>query len=152
MATAAVISALARSLLAGELEVEATRTLGQNWRWLGPLAERYVTAFTGYTRPRHRDVVQFLRKDRGFRKALKKFGSQITVANWIAEPQRMRPVAAAARWEPPAIESVGDLATWLSVSVSELEWFADLKHLNRRAPKLQHYHYRILPKRSAEFA
>ena len=47
----------------------------------------------------------------------------------------------------PAIESVGALADWLWVEVSQLEWFADLKGLGRCAP-LDHYHYRILPKRS----
>jgi hypothetical protein len=60
MAVAAVISALARSFLAGEVAAEGVRelgarTLGRNWRWLRSLARRYVAAFDGRTRPRHRD-------------------------------------------------------------------------------------------------
>jgi hypothetical protein len=43
-----------------------------------------------------------------------------------------------------------ELAEWLSLSATELEWFADLKALGYklRNSKLQHYRYRILPKRS----
>jgi hypothetical protein len=64
----------------------------------------------------------------------------------------MRPVPAAGGWQIPAIESVGALANWLSLSPSELEWFADLKRLAARLghgtteSKLSHYRYRILAK------
>ena len=155
MPTSAVISALARSLLAGELivndvQARAVRTLGRRWRWLRPLARRYVEAFAGQTRPRHRDVFQFLADDPGFVDARVKYRNEIAIAEWIAEPQRMQPVAAAHHWDLPAIENVSDLADWLCLSVGELEWYADLKGLcyKLRNPKLQHYHYRILPKRS----
>jgi hypothetical protein len=155
MSTAAVISALARSLVAGEPTVDAiyeraARTLGRPWRWLHSLALRYVEAFGDRTRPRHREVVQFLLEDDGFDCALAEHGAKIAVAEWLAEPNRMQPVAAARQWDLPAIETVGDLARWLSVHPAELEWFADLKGLCHKlsSPKLHHYHYRILPKRS----
>jgi RNA-directed DNA polymerase len=50
----------------------------------------------------------------------------------------------------PVIESIGDLADWLSLTTSELDWFADLKGLGYKPgnPRLRHYNYRILPKRS----
>jgi len=35
-------------------------------------------------------------------------------------------------WQVPRIESAGELAAWLNVSASELEWFADLKRMNAR--------------------
>jgi len=43
-------SALARSILSGEPAADAVaarmrRTLGENWRWIRTLAERYVRAF-----------------------------------------------------------------------------------------------------------
>ena len=62
----------------------------------------------------------------------------------------MRPAAAVQAWKLPAIESVGELADWLSLSGDELEWFADLKGLGNRLrnERLQHYHYRVSPKRS----
>jgi RNA-directed DNA polymerase len=155
MPAAAVISVLARSLLAGEpavgaLQARAARTLGRSWRWLRPLARRYVETFAGGTRPRHRDVVRFLLNDAGFARAHKKYRSEISIAEWIAEPARMQPVAATEGWGLPAIESLGDLADWLCLNPDELEWFADLKELGNklRNPKLRHYHYRFLPKRS----
>jgi hypothetical protein len=155
MPAAAVISVLARSLLAGEMSHEdaharAVETLGRPWRWLSPLAGRFVEQFAGGVRPRHRDVVSFLRQDAGFHQAWTKYRRQIEIAQWLPEPQRMRPVPAAADWTIPAIESAGALAGWLSVTPEELEWFADLKDLGNRLrnPRLQHYHYRMEPKRS----
>jgi len=88
----------------------AVRTLGQSWRWLRPLAERYVERFSPGVRPRHRDVVRFLLEDADFRRARKKYRAGIDVAEWIAEPQRMQPVEAAKLWKLPAIETLGDLA------------------------------------------
>jgi len=155
MPASAVISVLARSLLAGEpgvdaLHARAARTLGRSWRWLRPLARRYAETFAGGTRPRHRDVVRFLLNDAGFARAHAKYRSEISIAEWIAEPQRMQPVVAAEGWGLPAILSLGDLADWLCLNPDELEWFADLKELGNklRNSKLQHYHYRFLPKRS----
>ena len=155
MPSSALISTLARSFLAGEVEVEAVeargaRTLGRSWRWLRPLAERYVERFSQGARPRLRDAVRFLLEDADFRRAQKKYREQIQIAEWIAEPQRMQPVEAAREWGLPAIETLGDLADWLCLSPDELDWFADLKALGNklRNPKLQHYHYRALPKRS----
>ncbi len=95
-------------------------------------------------------MVRFLLDDRDFEYARAKYRDELSITEWIAEPQRMQPVAAARRWRLPVIESVGDLADWLSLGVGELEWFADLKGLGYklRIPKLEHYRYRILPKRS----
>lgn len=155
MRGAAVISALARSFLAGEMapdEVHArgVRTLGQNWRWIRPLVRRYVSEFEGRTRPRHRDVVRFLLDDRGFTRARAKYRHELNIVVWIAESQRMQPVAAAGGWRLPAIESVPDLARWFSITEGELDWFADLKGLCTKISRtgLEHYSYRILPKRS----
>ena len=155
MPSSAVISVLARSFLAGEPTVDgvhsrAARTLGRSWRWLRPLADRYLQAFRGRTRPRQRDVVRFLSEDAGFRRACARYGAELDVAEWLAEPQRMQPAGAARGWDLPVIETVGDLARCLSLHPNELEWFADLKGLGSRLrnPKLQHYRYRIQSKRS----
>lgn len=155
MSRSAVISALARSLCAGESTVAAVlsrarRTLGHDWRWLPPLSHRYIAAFEGRIRPRHREVVQFLLQDTGFRRACVLHRERLTVAEWLHEPNRMQPVGVAKDWDLPVIETVGDLAQWLSLNVNELEWFADLKGLchKRDSPNIQHYHYRLMLKRS----
>lgn len=155
MVVAAIISALARTFTAGDptfdgIFTRASRLLGRSWRWLPPLILRYMESCQSRTRPRHRDVVRFLLQDRGFRRACLTRRGQITIVSWLGEPQRMQPVQAARDWNLPILETVGDLAAWLSLAVADLEWFADLKGLCGRldhAP-LRHYHYRILPKRS----
>ena len=126
------------------------RTLGENWRWIGNLAGRYARAFDGKTRPKRRDVIEFLRADDGLIYAKYKYRDKLRIAEWVTEPARMEPVHAARMWAVPRIESVGELAAWLNVNDTELEWFADLKRMNARAKSgaLQHYHYRVLAKKN----
>ena len=150
-----ILTALARSILAGEATVDgivdrASRTLGRRWRWLRPLARRYVGAMSGRVRPREREVVEFLDDDRGVRRAQVEHSNELSVETWLTEPGEMQPVAAAEGWALPVIETVGALAEWLLLYPSELEWFADLKGLGykTRRPLLQHYHYRALTKGS----
>lgn len=147
--------ALATSLLTGELDVvQATtrlaHTLGHEWRWLRPLAKRYVKAFSGRARPHRREVEQFIRQDRGFRKARAKHFKELFIAHWVAEPQVMQPAPAAARWNIPPITSVGALAEWLGLDVGDLLWLADLRGITSKTDgsRLQHYHYRVLAKAS----
>ncbi len=149
------ISVLARAFLSCPPEVRqvaeaGARVLGHNWRWLPPLAKRFAQAYGRGPRPRHRDVVDFISRDARFREAWTKYPQRITLAQYLTAPQHMQPVAAAAGWEIPAIESVGALAQWLELDPSELDWFADLKSFTYKAAsqRLRHYHYRVLLKRS----
>jgi hypothetical protein len=144
---------LADSFLAGEPTVSqivarAGYALGKEWRWLRPLAERYTKMMDGRTRPRRRDVVEFLLHDAGFERARSKYSHQLRVEHRFAWPKQMQPVAVARDWDVPVIESAGALAEWLGVTPSDLLWFADLKGLaNDTSPsQLSHYHYRVLPK------
>lgn len=155
MSNPALIEMLAASLLAGEATPEqvfarASHTLGREWPWLRTLAQRFVKAIAGRTRTRHRDAVNFLRRDRGFQYACSKHRDELAVKHWRLEPPQMQPAAAAAGWNVPPIVTVGALAEWLRVPISELEWFADLKALDykQHVPRLSHYHYRILSKKS----
>jgi len=59
-----------------------------------------------------------------------KYRHELLIAEWLAEPQRMQPVAPAQRWDLPVIESLGALADWLSLSTTELEWFAGVMEEN----------------------
>jgi RNA-directed DNA polymerase len=148
-----ILRALARSILAGEPTVEAiaarlSHTLGRRWRWLRPLARRYIRAHIE-PRPRHRDVIQFLLDDPGFGDAWAKYSRELSVEQWLTEPESMRPTPVAEAWDLPVIESVGALADWLLLDPDELLWFADLKALGHKTkrPLLRHYHYRVLAKR-----
>jgi RNA-directed DNA polymerase len=153
MTKASVLKVLARCFLGGEPTVgnifeRSSHALGRRWRWLGPLARRYLAAARGETRPTRATVIDFLRHDSGFHEAWTKYSKVIAVRHWLTEPERMQPVTAAANWDIARIESVGELADWLGLTIGELEWFGDIKQLNRRTsqPRLQHYHYRILAK------
>ena len=153
MPNRALVNVLARSFLAGEpagepIVARGARTLGKPWRWLRPLARRYVASVAGRVRPRHRDVVQFLRQDPGFARAQSKH--KLSIADWLSEPQRMQPVPAAEMWDVPAIGSAGALADWLGITLTEMLWFADLKRLAYKTSpeQLGHYHYRVLAKKS----
>ena len=147
---------LARTILADKQTVEqienrAIHTVGKQWRWLRPLAQRYVDAYAGQTRPQHREVVKFLLQDRGFGRAWSKHFHELSIAEWLTESQQMQPVTTAASWDIPPIESVGALADWLNLSLEELEWFPDLKGLVFRSmsrPKLVHYRYKVFTKPS----
>jgi hypothetical protein len=158
MLTSALVNVLANAILSGEHEKDAIITrlghvLGRNWRWIRPLASRYLETFTGRIRPRRREVVSFLRLDRDFVDACHQYGHQIKILHRIAGPQLMRPVAAAENWPIPRIETIGALADWLELDPSELGWLADLKALGYKRPqtRLEHYHYRMLEKLPAAF-
>ncbi len=121
-------------------------TLGRPWRWLRPVARRYVERFAAQVRPTQRTVAEFLRQDPSFQRAWKKGAAELKVTQWVAGPQSMEPIAAARSWDIPHIESAGALAEWLHVSAGELAWLADLKTIAARASAqpLKNYHYRVL--------
>jgi len=139
--------AIARAFLAGEPTVEqlierATRVLGKPSRSIARAARRFVATFPpDKTRPRQRDVLEFLRSFPGLRK--------LSVHEWLTESQQMQPVPAARAWPIPPIETAGALADWLALDLADLEWYADVLDLNRKgSPPLRHYHYRVLTKQS----
>jgi RNA-directed DNA polymerase len=150
-----LVTALARAFIAGEPAVDeiverATQTLGRRWRWLNPVARRFVDQFGQGVRPRQSDVVEFLLGNPSFKSAWIRHSGELMVADWLTGPQRMQPVSAAQNWPIPLIESVGAMANWLHCTVGELEWFADLKGVTAKRcdPRLCHYHYRLLSKKS----
>lgn len=50
--------------------------------------------------------------------------------------------------QPPTIDTIGDLADWLAISTSELDWFAGIWRFDATAPgHLRHYKYQLLEKR-----
>lgn len=143
MPNRALLTALAKAFLAGErtagkVTERATIVLGTTGKWLPRVARRFVDTYpVDKIRPRHRDVVQFLSSQSSLRRR------RFSVEHWLAEPNQMQPVPAAAAWPIPPIVTVGDLAAWLKLDLGELEWLADLKGLT------EHYHYRALTKQPA---
>jgi RNA-directed DNA polymerase len=153
MLTSALVNVLANAIVSGEQEKDPivarlVHALGRNWRWIRPLAGRYLEAFHGRLRPRRREVVSFLRLDRGLGEAVHRYRHQIKIVQRMVGQQSMQPVAAAGSWPIPRIETIGALADWLELDPPDLGWFADLKALGYKRPqsRLEHYHYRLLTK------
>jgi hypothetical protein len=157
MPTPPLVSALARSILAGEPSVSGivgrlTRILGKKWRWVQPLARRYVDRFLASVPPRHRQVVQFLLADEALTRARSDHRARLQIADWRCEAPQMQPAYAAKGWPVPALTTVASLAEWLQLTPSELEWFTDRKGLSSKLPQsalegpVSHYRYRILAK------
>jgi hypothetical protein len=89
-----LVRALARAFLAGEPDAAAVAARGahglaRDWRWLGPLARRFTSAFGEPPRPRQRDAAAFLRHDRGFKDACQRHGRRIAIKHWLTDPQPM---------------------------------------------------------------
>jgi hypothetical protein len=135
---------LARAFLAGPLDAasaaaRAAVALGKSPQWLPGLARRFVAHFAGATRPRLRHALAFL-KTRDFLQGK----APPPIVNWLTPPATMQPVAAATNWNLPPLLSPGELADWLCLGVTELEWLADLRGLARPG----HYHYQTVAKQS----
>ncbi|MEO7085826.1 MAG: hypothetical protein ABI442_21575 [Gemmatimonadaceae bacterium] len=153
----AVANIVAHAFNAGEQTHDACveraiAALGKAKGWVTPLARRYLHEFSGNARPRQRDVARFLLSEalRSDEASIGTKRKHINVRAWLTGPWQMRPVAVAVDWNVPAIESIEALASWCSVSIDELAWFADIKTLgrkNRNSP-LHHYHYRVGEKQS----
>ncbi len=140
---------LAEALVEGPWGLDAVvdrggRALGRRPRWLRPLARRLLEAFPE-GRPSGDSVADFLRLDATFR-------AKYPFA--LSFKDRPAPTMAAAAgppstWPVPVIVTPGDLADRLGLTLAELDWFADLRGLERSNPAgpLRHYAYRWKPKR-----
>lgn len=124
--------------------------LGRRWRWIPPLARRFVAEFETKTRPGFREARDFIRHDLQFESAWWRNRHEIQIAQWIPEPQVMQPVATAVLWPLPQLETVDKLCELLGVATGELEWLADLNGSAARSAdqRLQHYWYRAVRKSS----
>ena len=149
-----VACALADALLAGpaginEFAARTQHALGRKPRWLPPMCRRAFERFGSGLNQRQRiKLIEFIEADRGYRGAwLEKKPPRI--AHHFLQPPTMLPrPGALASSAIPDIPTSSDLAAWLEISPEELEWFADLRHMNRNSTPLDHYHYRWLLKRS----
>ncbi|WP_197530632.1 reverse transcriptase family protein [Bythopirellula polymerisocia] len=125
----------------------ASHLLAKRWRWLRPLARRVVAAYDGKPLPRSIALTKFILSDLGFSRALEKH--EVHVVHPLINVPTMNPIAVANTWRLPSICTIKELADLLSITVSELNWFADLKlfEYKRNRGALRHYRYRPVTKR-----
>jgi hypothetical protein len=123
-----------------ELERRGRRALGRR-AWLRPLAIEVLDAHHRPPLDRRRELVAFI---------------ELALPSTRRMPPRVlwqptfHPAMGFARWPVPIIDTVGDLAGFLGLTVGELEWFADVRGLERvvREERLRHYRYSRLSRAS----
>jgi hypothetical protein len=115
---------------------------GKTPRWCGPFVDRLLDSFPEPAAIA--TIAAFIDADEGFNRAR----LSLTVGyRKIALPP-MRPTLPIQE-DVPALHTTRELAEWLGIKITDLEWFADLKSFARhaRAEQLSHYRYRVLAKR-----
>lgn len=128
-----------------EIEVitRLNRSLGRQWRWLGPFARRLIRHFGPGTRPLRIRLERFIQTDEGFSKACRRH--KLTASTEGAGPPAMSPAPGRPRdWKVPEFHTVQELCAHLHLTRGELAWFADARGLEARfnSGPLRHYAYR----------
>jgi RNA-directed DNA polymerase len=127
---------LAAAFLDGPWEAKALRQRGRlafrgNGRWLPGLVRRMLKQLGDAATPGPEAVYLFLRADA----RLARWRYQLRIGRFFWVPNRMTPQGTAAQtWAVPCLTTAGELAAWLGITVARLDWFADVKGLNRRVP------------------
>ena len=147
------LTVLARALLHGAQDLDSLVSRVQDAvgkRGLPAIVKRYREAFVHKPHAREREVIDFLRRDVGFRRLRWNAEGKKFLTGNSTIPAQMRPSSTASSWLIPPITTVSELCTWLRLPLAELGPFADLKGMNGQArhPSLQHYRNHLVAKRS----
>jgi len=131
--------ALAAGFLAGEwsqagLVASGTGVLGRRPRWLTPLVRQTLELYPRAPHDRPRELATNLAS----RPAAVKAARVRPVAQPVAESRMLTN-----RWRLPVLDDLGDVAGLLGIGASELDWFADPRHLARTAVDVPLQHYRV---------
>jgi hypothetical protein len=146
---ATIAAALASAFLAGDWDPPAMgrrgkRALADRRHWVTHLAEAARVAYPERPADRPRELARFIESCAPFRQAVTDRSRPLSVAVWIAAPGAM----AAPRWPVRVLHDLDAVATWLSVDLDHLAWFADRRSLERtvRDERLRHHRRRWLGK------
>jgi RNA-directed DNA polymerase len=148
-----VARAIADALLAGPPEIKgfierAAQCLGHRHRWIDALARHVFQRFG--TSLHHGDrakLAELIAANAGYKRAWEGLRPP-RVEQFFLDSPPMRPrVGALAACDLPAIATPGELASWLGITIGELDWFADVRGMNPARGPLCHYRYTWIPKR-----
>ncbi|HEX6828498.1 MAG TPA: reverse transcriptase family protein [Burkholderiales bacterium] len=149
---------MADALLAGPATAEgyaerAAVALGRKSGWIAPFSRRVFQRFgSELTHPQRRSLIQFIQADAGYRQAWTAPVKPRIRHHFLDAPPMAPRRGALTRCALPALPTPGDLAAWLEIGVSELEWLADPRGMIDSAEgPLCHYHYRWVPKRQGDY-
>ena len=124
----------------------ASKIFGRRARGLVELVRNVLAAYPERPTLGPEGLAQFIRSHACLRQHLRQ--AEVLRMHW--PPPVMEPTAEVIRaWNLPPIASPGQLADWLGLTPPQLDWFADVRHCNRRAPSgpLRHYTYHVIRKR-----
>lgn len=140
-----------------DLAVRAKSVLinSQRTAWVTWLARRVIAAFPGPRPPRTALLIAFLEQDEPLWVAWERSREDGSAGLDFDLSRLPRPVmfpacGPASSWQVKPIVTIGELATWLDVTIGELDWFADCqgREANHTDEQLRHYRYRWIPKAS----
>ncbi|MGH9036290.1 MAG: reverse transcriptase family protein [Acidimicrobiia bacterium] len=144
-----VAAAVAAAYLAGDWDPpamgrRAKRALGTRRHWPTELARTVRHEYPERPADRPRELAGFIRACQLFVDAVTGTGPPLRIHIWMVSPTEM----GSTPWPVPAIPDLTALAGWLGVTPDHLDWFADRRSLERRAPaeQLRHYHRRWVGK------
>jgi RNA-directed DNA polymerase len=139
---------LAAAFLGGEWTLDeltrrARRALGPR-AWLRPVALAVVNAYHRPPLDRPRELARFIEV------VIDKLPVSPRMPPRVLRRPVFEPAMAFRRWPVPVIDTVGDLAAFLGLEVGALEWFADVRGLERvvAEERLRHYRYMRVPRSS----
>ena len=145
IADALALAFLAGSWKRGDLVQRGRDVLGERPQWLVPLVRFILARFPEAPNDASDHLSQTIQRARSFRRGHGPAQPRSRLVKLVVgEPSMGR-----CRWPVPALSASVDVAAWLGVSTSELDWFADVRGLNAHgAPgSLVHYAFRWVPKR-----
>jgi RNA-directed DNA polymerase len=135
--------------------IEATRlVLGELPQWTIAMVDEVIGAYLRPPRDRPRELARFIAELSTLHSHLAGGPDAPPDAKPVRARQRqVTPTATVRRpFHTPRLDTAADLASWLDLSILELDWFADVREMNRRAMdrRLRHYTYRWLNGRLIE--
>ncbi|HVK55764.1 MAG TPA: reverse transcriptase family protein, partial [Burkholderiales bacterium] len=153
-----VAHALADAFLAGPATVEgfterAVLSLGRKSQWIPSLCRKVFVRFgSGLAHGQRTKLIQFIQADPDYCNAWAA-SRKPRIQHRFLDPPRMTPrPGALARCALPELQTPGDLATWLEIAPSQLDWYADpCGMIDTVDSPLCHYHYRWIQKRRGAF-
>jgi len=145
---------IADAMQAGEADLidivdRVTAVLGKQGRWLPVLVKEVIQKFGHRWRPTERQTLaHFIANNEGFLSVWQSDARPVVIRLIKRAPRQSPPVKPLRAVTLPHLPTCGDLATWLSIPPTELEWFADRWRFSARhaATPLHHYNYKYLEK------
>jgi RNA-directed DNA polymerase len=143
-----VAQVLAAAFLSGEWELDAMtrrarRAVGPRV-WLRPVVVEVLAAYHRPPLDRPRELVAYVAI------VIEELPRRPRMPPRVLWEPTFHPAMGFARWPVPRLDTVGALASYLGLELGALEWFADVRGLERVVgdERLRHYRYARLPRRS----